>query len=56
MAYYIDLFSPETYEKFSSSNKDVTGVTRKRIHAAEQVEIGDIFICYLTKLSRWTSL
>ncbi len=28
MAYYLDIFSPATYEAFSKSTKDVAGVRR----------------------------
>ena len=56
MAYFIDLFSPETYEAFSSSPRDVSGFRRRHETAAQKIEPGDIFVCYLTKLSRWFGL
>ncbi|HBH12935.1 MAG TPA: hypothetical protein DDX29_07455 [Clostridiales bacterium] len=53
MAYYLDLFSPITYEAFLSSPRDLTGFRIRQLKAARRIEIGDKLICYLTKLSRW---
>lgn len=56
MAYYIDLFSPETYEAFSRSRRDISGFRLRHKAMAEKVKAGDIFVCYITKLSRWFGL
>lgn len=53
MAYYLDLFSPITYEALLSSPRDVTGFRIRQLNAARRIKIGDKLICYLTKLSRW---
>lgn len=53
MAYYIDLFSPETYWAFCDSHRDITGFREKRRRMATNIKPGDKFICYMTKLSRW---
>lgn len=53
MAYYIDLFSPETYWAFCDSHRDITGFREKRRRMAANIKPGDKFICYMTKLSRW---
>ena len=53
MAYYIDLFSPETYFAFSNSNMDVSGFRDRRRGIAAGIKPGDKLICYMTKLSRW---
>ncbi len=53
MAYYIDLFSPETYRVFCDSSRDITGFRDNRLRIASQIKPGDKFICYMTKLSRW---
>lgn len=53
MAYYTDLFSPETYEAFSSSEQDITGFRIRQLNTAEKLLPGDKFLCYMTKLSRW---
>lgn len=56
MAYFIDLFSPETYEAFKASSRDVSGFRPRQQSIAERVKPGDIFVCYLTRLSRWCGL
>jgi len=56
MAYYTDLFSPETYEAFSRSPRDVTGFRETQRSMAERVCPGDRLVCYITKLSRWAGV
>lgn len=56
MAYFLDIFSPTTYEAFSNSDRSITGVRLRQRHAAERVKPGDKLICYLTKLSRWVGV
>ncbi|HEX2912867.1 MAG TPA: EVE domain-containing protein [Chloroflexia bacterium] len=56
MAYFLDLFSPETYEAFSSSNKTISGFRVRQQNQASKVQPGDKFICYMTKLSRWVGI
>lgn len=53
MAYFVDLFSPFTYEAFLKSSQDVSGFRLRQLNAARNVKPGDKFICYMTKLSRW---
>lgn len=56
MNYYTDLFSPETYETFSRSNRDVTGFRRHHESWAKKVQAGDKLICYMTRLGRWVGV
>jgi len=56
MAYYTDLFSPETYEAFSKSDRTISGFRPRQQNLANRINIGDKFICYMTKLSRWIGL
>jgi len=56
MAYYIDLFSPETYEAFTRSNRDISGFRLRHRGMADRIKPGDVFVCYLTRLSRWFGL
>ena len=56
MAYYIDLFSPETYSAFSDSNRKISGFRVHQRGIASNIKPGDRFICYMTKLSRWVGL
>lgn len=53
MAYFVNLFSPQTYKSVSDSEFTLTGFKLRQKKAAERIKIGDKFICYLTKLSRW---
>jgi len=56
MAFYIDLFSPETYEAFARSRRDISGFRLRHKKIAERIKPGDVFVCYLTRLSRWFGL
>ena len=53
MAYYLDLFGPETYEVFKASDQKITGFRIRQHKKAQKIKPGDKFICYMTKLSRW---
>ncbi|MCC8123619.1 MAG: hypothetical protein LIO58_08765, partial [Oscillospiraceae bacterium] len=56
MAYYIDLFSPDTYQAFGNSNRTVSGFRERHKGIASYVKPGDKLICYMTKLSRWVGV
>lgn len=56
MAYYLDLFSPETYEAFTHSSQDISGFRIRHEGLAGRVKIGDKLICYMTKLGRWCGI
>jgi predicted RNA-binding protein len=56
MAYYINLFSPETYEAFTQSGQNISGFRERQKNAADRIEVGDKLICYMTKLSRWVGI
>jgi predicted RNA-binding protein len=56
VAYYLDLFSPQTYEAFSNSPRDVSGFRLRQQGLAERIRPHDTLICYVTKVSRWCGL
>jgi hypothetical protein len=56
MAYFIDLFSPETYDGFTRSSRDISGFRLRHKGMADRIKPGDTFVCYLTRLSRWFGL
>jgi hypothetical protein len=56
MAYYINLFSPSTYEAFKKSDRTISGFSIKQKSLSTRLQAGDILVCYLTKLSRWFGL
>ncbi|MCY4414715.1 MAG: hypothetical protein OXE87_00150 [Chloroflexi bacterium] len=54
MKYHLDLFTPETWEAFTGVGATCTGFrVRHRRLAHERVKPGDLFLCYMTRLSRW---
>lgn len=53
MVYYLNLFSPETYEAFTRSDRTISGFRERQLKVASRIQLGDKFICYMTKLSRW---
>ena len=56
MAYYTNLFSPDTYEAFTNSDQTISGFRIRQKNAADKIEVGDKLICYMTKLSRWVGI
>jgi hypothetical protein len=56
MAYFIDLFSPETHEAFTRSTQGLSGFRLRQKGVAERISPGDVFACYVTKVSRWCGL
>lgn len=56
MAYYLDLFSPETYEAFGRSDRSISGFRMRQRNVARRIKPGDKFVCYMTRLSRWMGM
>jgi hypothetical protein len=56
MTFFTNLFSPDTYETFSRSDRSVSGFSRHQLAWAKRVQKGDRFVCYMTKLSRWVGV
>jgi hypothetical protein len=56
MAYFLDLFSPETYRAFGLSDRTVSGFRVSQKNIAGKIGPGDKFICYMTRLSRWVGI
>jgi hypothetical protein len=54
MAFVLDLFTPETWAAFKANGASVSGFSeRQRTRASQLVKVGDIFLCYMVRLSRW---
>ena len=53
MKYWTDLFTPETYEAFTNSDRTISGFRESQRSMAGTVNVGDRFICYMVTLSRW---
>jgi predicted RNA-binding protein len=56
MRYFIDLFSPTTFSRFISSGKNISGYGKRQEGIAKGIKKGDLFICYLTKISRFCGI
>jgi hypothetical protein len=57
MTYFLDLFTPETWEAFKRNGSNVSGFRyRQRRMAKENIHPGDYFLCYLVGVSRWCGL
>jgi len=54
--YYINLYSPFTYERFTKSDQTITGFRFRQKLQASRLNPGDKLICYITKLSRWVGV
>jgi hypothetical protein len=55
--YWLDLFTPFTWTRFYEHGATISGFRpRQRKTAFERVEKGDLFLCYLVKLSRWCGI
>ncbi len=56
MTYWSNLFTPETYEAFSRSDRTVSGFRESQRPMADKVCVGDKFICYMVRMSRWVGV
>ena len=56
MAYYVYVFSPETYEAFSRSSKKIAGFLPRQQSLANRIKPADKLICYVTKYSKWAGV
>lgn len=55
MAYVLNLFTPETWRAFRAHGSGVTGFSRAHLARAKNlVKSGDVFVCYVVGLSRWS--
>lgn len=53
MNYWTNLFTPETYEAFYRSYRTVSGFRATQRGMADRIHVGDKFICYMVRMSRW---
>jgi predicted RNA-binding protein len=56
MAYYLDLFSPDTHARFTASGRTISGFRVRQRNLAARVKPGDKLLAYLTRLSRWVGV
>jgi hypothetical protein len=52
--YFLNLFSPETWDAFRAAGGHISGFSRhQRTQAQRSLKVGDVFLCYLVDLGRW---
>lgn len=54
--YWLDLFTLETWEEASARGFKVTGFRPARWSLVSKIKPGDLFVCYLTKYSRFCGI
>lgn len=56
MTYYLDLFTPITWNEFRKSGASVSGFREHHWARAGKIKPGDVFLCYLVGAKRWVGL
>jgi hypothetical protein len=56
MNYYLDLFTPETWDAFRKHGATISGFRERQRKTAERIRPGDKFHCYVVRLSRWCGI
>lgn len=54
--YWLDLFSPTTWQQFLEAGASVSGFRESRWKQVQQFAIGDYLLCYLTQVSRFVGV
>src|SRR5215472_8393573 len=52
-SYWLDLFTPGTWQEFLEAGAGVSGFRESRWNMLQKIKVGDYFLCYLTGFSRW---
>jgi hypothetical protein len=56
MRFWLNLFSPRTWEDFKQNGSTVTGFRANNWARAKPVQLGDLFLCYLIGAKRWVGV
>lgn len=54
--YWLNLFSPETWEESRSDGFKISGFRESRWPIVSKIKPGDLLICYITKISRFSGI
>ena len=54
--YWLDLFTPQTWNEFQKAGSSVSGFRESRWPAVQRIQKGDYLLCYLTGVSRWVGI
>ena len=55
-SYWLDLFSPTTWQEFVDAGMEVSGFRMNRWSTVQRIKPGDYLICYLTQVSRLVAI
>jgi len=54
--YWLNLFSPHTWQQFLDAGAKVTGFRTHRWKQVQRIAVGDYMLCYLTQVSRFVGV
>ncbi len=56
MKYWLNLYTWNTWQEFLKAGGEITGFRERRWRTVKQIKPGDIFLCYMTGLSRFFAI
>src|SRR5262245_25250481 len=56
MAYWLNVFTKDTWLEFKAAGGEVTGFRARRWPRVQKVRIGDELLCYIAGLKRWVAV
>lgn len=54
--FWLDLFTYDTWQEFVRNGCSISGFRKSRWRVVQKIKQGDLFLCYLTGVSRWIGL
>jgi hypothetical protein len=54
--YWLDLFTPQTWNEFLKAGSSISGFRESRWSSVQKIQKGDYLLCYLTGISRWVGV
>lgn len=53
MTYWLDVFSPKSWEEFKKAGATISGFPERRWRGVQRIDAGDILVCYMARQHRW---
>lgn len=53
MMYWLDIFTPKSWEEFKKAGAAISGFPERRWKGAQRIDAGDILVCYMAGQHRW---
>ena len=53
MTYWLDIFTPKSWEEFKKAGATISGFPERRWKGIQKINAGDILVCYMAGQSRW---